>query len=538
MAGIVFITGCTDSFLDEHPDFMDPDKDALSSVIGFESAITGLHAAARDEWVDALEKCFFMQVGTDVATTGDEALPTGKNYITTVTPTATSVTFYWNWAYQGVIPRANTIIYAGEHNSVDWTSEAQKNAYIAEAKFFRAYAYNMLVNLFGRVPVIDQPIREPKFDFTRAARTDILNFIKEDLKFASRWLPEEVSSEGRVVKAAADHLLTEVYISLGLYDEAINSASAVIESPLYGLMKKRFGNYTDELGDVYSDLFKDGNQSRASGNKEMIFCYQIEYKTPGGQGAAGGNVWLRAWGSRYFDLRDPDGSSGMIVADSLGRSVGWVRPTNYALYDIWKDDWNDMRNSPHNIRRIWYYNNSKSAYFRQKVEPRDNIDTMYVLYPRIRKIEGLALGGAAIGRTYKDIPVMRVAETYLLRAEAYLKKGGDENLQKAADDINEVRGRAGAKLCSKGDVTLDYILDERARELLVEEPRRKTLARMGKLVERTCKYNIRKTTRETIQDYHQWFPIPQSAIDANKGAELGQNFGYPGATDSAIIEVL
>ena len=133
---------------------------------------------------------------------------------------------------------------------------------------------------------------------------------------------------------------------------------------------------------------------------------------------------------------------------------------------------------------------------------------------------------------------MRVAETYLLRAEAYLKKGGDENLQKAADDINEVRGRAGAKLCSKGDVTLDYILDERARELLVEEPRRKTLARMGKLVERTCKYNIRKTTRETIQDYHQWFPIPQSAIDANKGAELGQNFGYPGATDSAIIEVL
>lgn len=533
-----FSIGCSDSFLNETPDFMDPDEVALSNVIGFESAITGLHTAARDEWADAAEKSFFMHIGTDIATTGDEALPTGKNYLTTVTPTATPVTFYWNWAYQQVIPRANTIIFAAENNDVNWESDAQKNFYIAEAKFFRAYAYNIIVNLFGRVPIVDKSAREPKFDYTRAERREIFEFIKQDLIFASQWLPETASAEGRVVKAAANHLLAEVYISLGMYDEAIASASAVIDSPLYELMKVRFGNFMNEPGDPYSDLFKDNNQSRVSGNKEMIFCYQIEYSTPGGQGAAGGNVWLRAWGSRYFDLKDPNGTAGMVVCDSLGRSVGWVRPTNYALYDIWKDNGNDMRNSSYNIRRTWYYNNKKSEYFNQKVLFRPNIDTMYVLYPRIRKIEGLALGGATIGRTYKDIPVMRLAETYLLRAEAYMKKGGSTNLQKAADDINKVRGRANATPCTVGEVTMDYILDERARELLIEEPRRKTLARTGTLVERVKRYNMRSSTRETIQDYHQWFPIPQSAIDANKGAELGQNYGYPDATDQNIIDIL
>ncbi len=118
---------------------------------------------------------------------------------------------------------------------------------------------------------------------------------------------------------------------------------------------------------------------------------------------------------------------------------------------------------------------------------------------------------------------MRLAETYLLRAEAHLLNG---NAQNAADDINEVRSRANATPVTAVEVTLDYILDERARELTIEEPRRKTLARMGKLVERVRKYNMRQSTRESIQDYHQWFPIPQRAIDANQGAVLEQNPGY------------
>jgi hypothetical protein len=85
------------------------------------------------------------------------------------------------------------------------------------------------------------------------------------------------------------------------------------------------------------------------------------------------------------------------------------------------------------------------------------------------------------GGTFRNWYAIRLAETYLLRAEAYLGKG---DKQKAADDINMVRGRAQATPVSAGDVTIHYILDERARELDMEEMRRITLNRLGLLYDR------------------------------------------------------
>ncbi|HRO69851.1 MAG TPA: RagB/SusD family nutrient uptake outer membrane protein, partial [Chitinophagaceae bacterium] len=86
--------------------------------------------------------------------------------------------------------------------------------------------------------------------------------------------------------------------------------------------------------------------------------------------------------------------------------------------------------------------------------------------------------------------------------------------------------RAKASLVDPADVTEDYILDERARELITEEPRRRTLVRMGRLVDRVRKYSIRDLTKNSIQDHNQWWPIPQSAIDANSGKVLPQTDGY------------
>ncbi len=94
----------------------------------------------------------------------------------------------------------------------------------------------------------------------------------------------------------------------------------------------------------------------------------------------------------------------------------------------------------------------------------------------------------------------------------------------AAADINKLRNRAHAEEVEAAEVDLDYILDERARELIIEEPRRLTLNRVGKLAERVRKYN--PESGSSVQDYHNLFPIPLSAIDANIDVELGQNFGY------------
>lgn len=524
---------CGSDFLNEVPLSDYSTVGVLTSETGYEAHMTALHKAARDEMSarDGSRYFYIMQASTDIASFGNNSV-SSNNYSTLLTPSSDVSKWVWNWAYEEMFPRANTIIVYGSKTQPGeiWSSEEKKNAMIAEAKFFRAYTHNMLANLFGGVPIIDTIYTSPKTDFVRNTRIEVLQSARDDLKYASQWLPKTVEKQGRIVKAAADHLLTEVYISLGEYELAVESADAVINSGLYQLMKERFGTKRNEPGDPFSDMFKDGNQNRNTGNLESIYVWQFEDMTLGGQGGSNGNNRLRNWGPWYERLTDPAGKSGMVVVDSMGRGTGQVRPTPYFLYNIWNGNWdNDMRNSVHNMRREFRYTNSKSKYFGQLVEPRTTeIDTMQNVYPYPRKIEGdigtlTHTSTSWSGRTYQDFIVYRLAETYLLRAEAYFRMG---NLKNAAKDINEVRKRANAKPIDASDITEDFILDERARELITEEPRRRTLVRMGRLVDRVKKYSIRELTRNSVEKHHQWWPIPQSAIDANMGARLEQNEGY------------
>ena len=117
---------------------------------------------------------------------------------------------------------------------------------------------------------------------------------------------------------------------------------------------------------------------------------------------------------------------------------------------------------------------------------------------------------------------IRLAETYLVRAEAYMKAG--DNL-KAADDINAVRNRAGAIAVTPGEVTIDYILDERIRELFGEELHTLTLTRLGLLYDRTKRFG-QETSRQTVAEKNNLMPIPQAVIDANSLADFPQNPGY------------
>src|SRR5690606_10373861 len=156
-------------------------------------------------------------------------------------------------------------------------------------------------------------------------------------------------------------------------------------------------------GDVFSDLFLDGNANRSSGNQETIFVWQFENMTNGGGSSLAGNVQVRNWAPFLTKIVDPDGMP-MLVADSLGRGVGRVRGTNYFLYDIWESEPNDMRNSAFNMRRKFYYNNPNSKFFNSLVEKKTVYDdTMRNIYPYSRKIEGLPwANNPTSGRTAKD----------------------------------------------------------------------------------------------------------------------------------------
>jgi len=522
LAVLFFSQACKESILDEEPlSFLGPDITLVNNA-GFQSAITALHEGERliiqaSNWSDYWALFF----GTDIGSISVWSGVGLKDYLAELTPSSAYANFFWEWGYLKMLPRANQIIDYAERPTAIWKDENEKNAVIAEARFFRARVYNVLTTLYGDVPIVDKVSTVPKVDYIRNPRRDVLEFVKADLEFASQWLPLTEPQPGRIVKYAADHLLAEVNISLGNFDEAINAATSVITSGHYQLMTSRFGTTKDQPGDVFSDMFKDGNQNRSGGNLENIWVVQYEFQTPGGAGP--GKLWPRCWGCWYENGRDPNNASGFVLTEGLGRMVGFMRPCNHVIYGIWADDPNDMRNSPYNIRRKWYYNNPKSAYYGQLVTYHPYLDTMINIFPIFRKIEGISYEGVTSGNIYSDWPRMRLAETYLLRAEAYLMKG---DKQKAADDINVVRGRSNAKPVNADKVDLDYILDERLRELIIEEPRRLTLNRMGKFVERTRKYNTFPITLSTIKDYHNLFPIPQKFIDANFGAKTEQNPGY------------
>jgi hypothetical protein len=125
----------------------------------------------------------------------------------------------------------------------------------------------------------------------------------------------------------------------------------------------------------------------------------------------------------------------------------------------------------------------------------------------------------------KDLILMRLGETYLLLAEAQFKQN---KKTEAAATLNILRARANASLITQADVTLDFILDERARELIGEENRRMTLMRTGTLVTRTTALNAGSQVNPVngLAAKHLLLPIPQSEIDLNKDAVLEQNPGY------------
>ena len=525
---VCLLLSCSDDYLEEIPKgFLSPENTFVSKV-GFESAVADLYrvsrsiisqdglpgmvSAERDKTMEAL---YFD--GTDFGWFNDKVLFMA-DYSTfnsfNATPQNFWITFYT------MIKGANIILTRSESDLMVWDSESDKLEIQAKARFFRAWAYRYLVHLYGGVPLIDGEISGPKLDFMRASKEETLNFIVADLEFATQYLPVANDRDGTVSKAAADHLLAEIYMTQGEYDKSIEAASRIIDDPQYELMTTRFGNYSQEPGDVFWDLFRLGNQNN-SANKEVILAWQMEYNVPGGEAVL---RLQRIWGPFLERLLDPDGKPALQKDQFLGRPVAFSRISHYLEYQIWESDWdNDIRNSEYNMQRSFYVNNPASAHFGEKIipKPSDTIRAHFAYITKITHVHGAPQGYDVTGRIFKDVYAMRLAETYLLRAEAYLYKG---DLDKAAADINVVRGRANATPVDPADVDIDYILDERARELVTEEPRRLTLVRVGKLHERVKKYN--PVSGPTIQEFHSLWPIPQTEIDSNLGAELTQNPGY------------
>lgn len=547
---------CDESkFLEEKPlDFYSPDNSMQTSA-HFQASLNFQYNKIRSIiWTIDPDTRFAFWYATDFAFNATDYYKPAKlnDYVNTMVPTFGVTLTMWKEHYS-MISNANVVL---DRLPTSLVAEEEKKVFRGEALFFRALAYRDLAHLYGGVPLILEEVPVPRRDYVRASREEVYKQIQIDLEEAASLLPDiDKVKDGKVNKQVAQHLLSEIYICLGMFDQAISTASAVIDYPEMQLMTDRFGSRKTEEGDVYWDLFRLNNQNRTSGNKEGLLVLQYDYNNAGSS-TSFNMPWaiLPFYQNLKITAKDESGqdvstTAFLGVTDGKGgRGVGWIQPTSYFFNDIWaKGSENDIRNSKYNIMRDVLIDNPESPAFGKwfvKDGYSTQVDSIRNWFPFLTKVarmnnfpdelyqreangepkmtpfgEHLLVNGANC--TYKDEYLFRLAETYLLRAEAYLGKG---DKAKAAADINALRIRANADPVQVADVDIDYILDERLRELYCEELRMLTLCRLGKLVDRTQRYNPK--TGATIREYHNLWPIPFSEIERNIYAEIKQNPGY------------
>jgi len=527
---VILLASCSKSFLDENLQSSYAPQNTLSDSLGFEANITGIMSRVRAQYTTDDDQGLLgaMYLGTDMVING-QTTSAMYPYVNNETMNSTdfSASIFWRWAYT-TINNTNILIEAAEDPAVTGTSAANKAYVGAEARFYRAYVYNFLVTLWGPVPLTSKPIRSPKTDFTRASIDSINDLIVNDLKTAAAILPkaDKVRKDGRPSTGMCHQLLAEVYLRMNKNDLAEAECQAVISSGAYQLIKTRYGVKATSPGDYFNDMFITGNQRFAQGNKEAIWVIEQDLTTIGG--SSGSDQHRRMWVPFYA------GIPNMLIVDSLGgRGIGRFRLSNWVLYGLY--DQYDIRNSKYNIRRELRYNDPTKPKYGQLLTIADG-DTVWRIAPYTTKHNFFNPADLNGYQSFKDLTMMRLGETYLLQAEAQFKQG---KLNDAATSINELRKRAYPDYPTHGQVTaadinLNFILDERARELVSEENRRMTLLRTGTLIDRVTNYLNKYNTQagqpvtglSQVATRKGLFPIPQSAIDLNTGAKLEQNEGY------------
>jgi len=536
---LVLVAGgaCKKSFLNENLQSSYTPQNTLSDSLGFEANIAGIQYQIRSQYAsDNNDQGLIgaMYLGTDMVING-QTTSGMYPYVNNETMNATDIcaAFYWNWAYQ-TLNNVNLVIAATGDPTVTKTSSANKAYVGAEAKFFRAYIYNFLATLWGAVPLVTQPVQTARVNFVRSSVDSVNAQIVQDLTDAIGVLPTAggVRKEGRPSQGMCQQLLAEVYLRMNKPNLAQTQCQAVINSGVYALITSRYGAKTTQPGDYFNDMFLTGNQRRSQGNREAIWVIEEDLNTPGGANSSSANASTdqhrRMWVPYYA------GITNMLICDSLGgRGIGRFRLSNWILYDLYDQD--DIRNSPYNIRRVIRFNDPTKPNYGQQLTYL-NGDTVWHIAPYSTKWNNFNPADINGYGTYHDLTLMRLGETYLLLAEAQFKQG---DMVGAANSINILRQRAYPDYPANGqvqpsDITLDFILDERARELVGEENRRMTLVRTGALVERVQNYLNKYNTApgqtvtglSNVTTRNSLLPIPQTAIDLNKGAVLAQNPGY------------
>jgi hypothetical protein len=367
--------------------------------------------------------------------------------------------------------------------------------YRAEARFLRALSYWHGIDLFGDIPFYTEEAEIGSAAPQQFNRTDVFNFIESELRAIEPLMEDPGENEyGRADKAAVWmlqaklYLNAETYTGTGRYADALTAVNKVIESSEYSLSNE------------YSYLFMADNNT----SDEIIWSIPFDGRN------------TQTWGGMTFLTHAP--IVGTMPESEIGVTGAWngLRTTS-AFVDLFPDETGDLDS------RASFWTDGQSKEINDLTSASDGYGII-----KFRNVTSEGIPGSDLTHADADYPMFRLADAYLIYAEAVLRGGGGDAAT-AVDYINQIRRRAyrGSDVgaITESELDLDFILEERARELYWEATRRTDLIRFGQFTENGVwpwKGNVQEG--RTTEAFRRVFPIPAGELLANPN--LSQNQGY------------
>jgi len=488
-----FTVGCTD--LEEKPVGLIDPATYYNNTSELQAAVNGSYGlmSAEKYWGRALTLTLLLR--SDMCDIGNTATNVERREVNnfSVNDNNGLITPLWQQSYS-IIGAANQAIDGSKKITGD---QAKINAIVAEAYFYRAFAYYNLVRLFGSIPYIDFAVKDilTVSTISKTAEAEVYKKIIADLEFAKLWLPNKATVKAKPSKGTAAAYLSSLYLTLGNFPKAYDEAKYVITNEAaFGL-----GLETD-----YQDLF---NSAKALSLKEPLFT--IDYT----------NIELGDQGRDF---------QGFLTGIDLDKTYAWgggfsVAVPSLKVYNSW--DQRDYR------RAVSFDTVMRATATSAPIPYTAFTSAIAPKRPHIAKYQRLAGPAGLNGRTSSNnYATMRYAEVLLTAAEALneVSPGTAEANGYLNRILTRARNKAGKIVSYPPNVAIglsqsDFrkaVLEQRRLELAFEFGRWFDIKRLKIGVEAFGATGYEPQSKFDVSK-HYYFPFP--AIDITRNPNLAPN---------------
>jgi hypothetical protein len=536
---VTIFTSCSD-FIEEDIRSNASADETYKTAAGFQFLINSTYA--RLKTIYGGEPWLFCS-GTDMYAEGRTPEPAGLSQYAQLIPTSSNVEYLYKECYKAIQSVNKSVYYS---TITEQTTNIP--ALVGEAKFIRAMSYFLLVQTYGGVPIVDKNFTADNEAFSRNTAQEVYAYIIKDLEESLAAVGTGTyASSGKVNKRAVQDLLAKVYLTRGY--ETFGTAADFTTAATYA--DAAIANQT--LTVAWSQLFLPANDL----NAEVIFSVQFDKNSTSTDPTKLGNNQFYYFSSylggsetkggaplRSYNLCPTGYALGLYEKGDQRWSATFMNEVYENYYDFFRVTDKTNLKIKHFYEPKWFTAQDKAAYLATNASklatgfiyhPWGEYSAEYTLTKNIdyqtipvKKFDDPdLLTPATTGpASTRDFIVSRLGETYLIAAEAYLKAGQSTT---GLARLNEVRRRAGVANATATQFNIDYVLDERGRELLGEYKRWFDLKRTGTLIARASQYNYTiKAANFNGNNGEKKIlrPIPQIALDLNPNKDFPQNPAY------------